>query len=188
MHSWLIFLCCDNVGQVMMLWGNHLMISVLASSIHYSPLIWGRVSGFANNLNTNCVCAQEPSCITNAESANMSNQYCLVLISAHFTSSNKLHLWGFGLVASIVHEPWVSSSFLWYLPKVELRTSLIIFPFILRVGCDILEIWACGAQVRHNYADRGLLETFSMKSKVQDYECKRSCLVINLLFSTLCDL
>lgn len=66
----------------------------------------------------------------------------------------------------ILHEPWGGSSFLWYLAKVELSTPLINLPFILRVGCDILEIRAGGAQVRHNYADGGLSQAFSMKSGV----------------------
>lgn len=76
-----------------------------------------------------------------------------IYLSAHFTSPNNLRLWGFGLMS--FHRTGAANPFLWYLSEVELSTFLINFPLILSLGCDISEIWACGAQVRCSYADGG---------------------------------
>lgn len=66
--------------------------------------------------------------------------------------------------------------------RVELSTSLINFPLILRVGCDIWEIWARGAQVSRNYADGGAFPAAALdETWSAGLWAEKSYIVINLL-------
>lgn len=82
----------------------------------------------------------------------MSDQEYLSLSTFHKSKQAlSLRLWINELLSNMSWE--AANPFLWYLSEVELSTFLINFPLILGVGCDISEIWACGAQVRRSYAD-----------------------------------
>lgn len=84
----------------------------------------------------------------------MSDQKYLSLSTFHKSKQPlSLRLWINELLSNMSCE--AANPFLWYLSEVELSAFLINFPLILRVGCDISEIWACGAQVRCSYADGG---------------------------------
>lgn len=84
----------------------------------------------------------------------MSDQEYLSLSTFHKSKQPlSLRLWINELLSNMSCE--AANPSLWYLSEVELSAFLINFPLILRVGCDISEIWACGAQVRCSYADGG---------------------------------
>lgn len=84
----------------------------------------------------------------------MSDQEYLSLSTFHKSKQPlSLRLWINELLSNMSCE--AANPVLWYLSEVELSAFLINFPLILRVGCDISEIWACGAQVRCSYADGG---------------------------------